>query len=249
MLCVSLIPTYAESRKVSVSIATDVLQLADVTVSVEDVDGDGIISLSDAIYAAHKEYCPNGVDGYSYIINDYGKTLTSVWDSTKSYSYGYAHNNGSAWTLDDEVFDGDSVYVYAYNDTVAWSDTYCYFDVTSVKVNEGESIKISLTGSGYDENWNLVYAPMAGAEITVDGEKTGIFTDGDGAVTLTGIKAGKHVISAVKENYYLVPPVCNATVNQTVAPATADFECLFFGLAVVSATMLAYLFISNRKNS
>ena len=74
---------------------------------------------------------------------------------------------------------------------------------------------LTLSAAGYDENWAPVTSPLAGAVITVNGEKTESVTDENGQVTLT-VEAGD-VISAVAEDATLVPPCCVAEDAQSDA--------------------------------
>ena len=65
---------------------------------------------------------------------------------------------------------------------------------------------LTLSSIGFDESYAPVVNPVAGAAITVNGEKTDAVTDENGQATVT-VKAGD-VISAVSETATLVPPCC-----------------------------------------
>jgi hypothetical protein len=111
------------------------------------------------------------------------------------------------------VKDGDSVYAFVYADQTAWSDTYSFFDKNTVTAQAGEVIELTLSYSGYDANWNTVVMPLEGAEITADGEATGLVTDAEGKVTFMVDEAGEYVLSAVSADKTLVPPVCVITIT------------------------------------
>ena len=127
-------------------------------------------------------------------------------------SYGYYVNNTAAMSLADPVADGDFINAFVYTDLTGWSDVYCFFDAETVAPGE---VTLTLSAAGYDENWAPVTSPLAGAVITVNGEKTESVTDENGQVTLT-VEAGD-VISAVAEDATLVPPCCVAEDAQSDA--------------------------------
>lgn len=203
-----------ETAEVSVTIA-DKGELVAVqeTVTVTDVDVDGALTINDALYAAHEAVYEGGAAaGYASAMSSWGLSITKLWGDT-SGSYGYYVNNTSAWSLADPVKDGDEVYAFVYADQAAWSDVYCFFDKTAVTAGAGEVIELTLTYKTYDENWNTVYKPLESAELTADGEATGIVTDADGKAVFMVDTAGEYLVSATAEGKTLVPPVCVITVT------------------------------------
>ena len=114
---------------------------------------------------------------------------------------------------------GDYVKAFVYTDLVTWSDTYCFFDVNTATVAEGEAVELTLSAAGYDEAWNPISVPVEGAVITVDGVATEYKTDAEGKVTVK-LEEGTHIISATSETQTLVAPVCKVTV--TAAAETPD---------------------------
>ena len=118
-------------------------------------------------------------------------------------SYGYYVNNEAAMGLADPLEDGDFVNAFVYTDTAAFSDTYAFFDEFDALAGE---VTLTLYAAGYDANWAPVTNPVAGAVITVNGEKTEAVTDENGKATLT-VQAGD-VVSAVSDSQTLVPPCC-----------------------------------------
>lgn len=210
-------------------------------VTVTDIDEDGALTVNDALYAAHEEaYNGGAASGYSYYTHkDYGLCIGKLWGDA-SGNYGYYLNNASCWSLADTVKDGDSLYAFVYSDGKFFSDTYCYFEENSIDAQAGEEVTLELYGAGYDESWNPISVPVAGATITVDGEATEIKTDENGSATIT-LDGGTHVISAVSADKVLVPPVCIAEVEEEfsivslilsiierIADAVAEFLGLFF---------------------
>lgn len=220
-LMLSMCPVTAlaagESATVYVTIADDngAAVMAAEAVTVTDHDGDGALTVHDALYAAHEQAFDGGAAaGYATAQTEYGASLSRLWGIENGSGYGYYVNNASAWSLVDPVADGDYVNAFVYTDTEAFSDAYCWFDQATVSGKEGDSVTLTLTAAGYDANWNSITLPVADAVITFDGEKTAYKTDKDGKVTLT-LDGGDYIISAVSDSKVLVPPVCKASVEAT----------------------------------
>lgn len=191
-----------------------VLQAAQEPVEVTDGDGDGALTVHDALLAAHDALYQGGAQaGYATDTGDYGLFITKLWGTENGGSYGYCLNNAACMSLTDPVAQGDYLTAYSYADLTAWSDTYAYFDVNTAQASAGEEITLVLSASGYDESWNPVTLPVEGAAVTANGEDTGCVTGADGSVALTFDEAGVYVISASSETAVLVPPVCVVTVG------------------------------------
>ena len=197
---------------VYVSIAYKEPKLTWVRVNVTDADEDGKFTICDALYCAHEQYFEDGADGFAYKETEYGLSLTKLGGIGDGAAFGYYLNNASPMSLLDEVKDGDSVYAFVYADNVNYSDTFCYFGENRITAGNGEEYTLTLTSAGFDENWAPVTSPLRDAQITVDGENTGIFTDEEGKAAIT-LTAGEHIISAVSDTMTLVPPVCTAEVK------------------------------------
>jgi len=174
-------------------------------VEVNDVDDDGIISINDALICAHDKYYEGGADeGFNSEESQYGITLTKLWGYNNGVAYGYYHNNGMAMSLLDEVTNGDYISAFVYRDVDFFSDTYTFFgDVQHLE----DSVQLTLNCIGFDENWNTVNLPLENAEITVNGNGSGIFTDSEGKCTLDIDKAGKYIISAKCDGMIIVAPI------------------------------------------
>ena len=176
-----------------------------------DVDGDGVISVSDAIASTHNEkYDGGAAAGYLAEDTDFGISIFKLWGVENGGSYGFYQNNAFVDSLLNPVSEGDIVSAYSYSDLVGWSDVYSYFDKT-VASAEGE-ITLTLKYIGYDENWETVHLPAANVGILVDGEPINSITDENGTVTLI-LEKGEHVVSAYTDAMTLVPPVCVVTVG------------------------------------
>ncbi len=204
----------ALSAAVTVTIANKgALVATQETVTVTDADEDGALTVNDALYAVHEAASEGGAAaGYATAQTEYGLSITKLWGD-ESGNFGYYLNNASAWSLADAVEDGDAVYAFVYTDCDFYSDMYTYFNVTTAKATAGEAITLTLSGMGFDAEWNPVTVPVADAVITVNGEATAFKTDKNGKVTIVLDTAGTAVLSAVSETQTLVPPVCVAAVE------------------------------------
>lgn len=204
------------------------LAAADEAVDVSDIDGDGSITIADALILAHDEFYDGGSDaGFATAEGDYGPMITKLWGVENGGSYGYYLNNTMAMGLSDEIKDGDHLNAFVYADATGWSDKYCYFNEFETEV-EGDKAEFTLSAASFDENWAPITVPVAGAAITIDGEKTDFVTDENGKVTVEFPETGKtYLLSAVSDTETLVPPVLTvetigAAVNDDAASAGAD---------------------------
>ena len=209
----------AADDAVYVTIANGSLMLAYESVPLTDIDGDGALTVNDALIAAHDAAFEGGAEaGFASADTEFGLSMTKLWGND-SGSFGYYVNNASALSLADPVKAGDHIVAYVYTDLDTWSDTYSFFDITTA---DGEKVTLTLSASGYDENWAPVTNPVSGAVITVDGEKTDIVTNEEGKAIVSVEDAGKHIISAVSDTMTLVPPVCVLTVTEAAPDTTPE---------------------------
>lgn len=235
-LLLTIVPAYADETSVATVTVTNGGIMAHETVSLRDTDGDGKLTISDALYLVHEAKYDGGAEA-GFLAEDgaYGKQLSKLWGVTGT-GFGYYVNNASAMSLGDEIGNGDKIVAYVYTDTTGWSDTYCYFDKTTVTVGKGGSVTLTLTAATFNANWEPVSMPVANAVILIDGQATQYKTDADGKVTVPLTEAGTVTISATSDTMVLVPPVCVATVREN--PPTAD------GTAVINACAVAMLIIT-----
>lgn len=200
---------------VSISDDTGALVLAYVPVAVSDADGDGALTICDALVCAHTMYHPDGAAAFVAEDTEWGKSLYVLWGIDNGGSYGYMLNDASPMSLLDEVKPGDHVKAYAYTDLTAWSDTYSYFAAPVAAVAVNEEVALTLSANGYDESWNPVTYPVQGAFLVVDGEVyDDVVTDAEGKFALTFPEVGVYTVSAVSNDLTLVPPVCIVTVTE-----------------------------------
>jgi len=204
----------AVSVFVSISDDTGALVLALEPVSVTDADGDGALTINDALILAHAAFHENGAEGYASAATEFGQSMTRLWGVENGGSYGYYVNNASAWSLLDPVAENDHIKVFVYTDLEAWSDTYAYFGSDIALVAPDQAFGMVLYAAGYDEAWNPVAIPVANAEIYVNGEATGVLTDAEGLSYFTISEPGLYTFTAVSEEINLVTPVCSVVVSE-----------------------------------
>ena len=209
LMLLSLTPVLAEETApvVYVTIANGEIVLACQEVELTDADEDGALTIADALYLAHEAAFEGGAEaGFACENTEYGLSMTKLWGVDNGGAFGYYVNDEMAMSLADPLEDGDYVNAYVYTDTTAYSDAYCFFDVKTTA--EGD-VTLTLSGVSFDESYAVVINPVAGATITINGEKTDVVTDENGQATVT-VKAGD-VISAVSDTATLVPPCCVVT--------------------------------------
>lgn len=208
LLCSSVAEEAEEDVWVYVTIAAGDLVMAQMPIELTDTDGDGLFTINDALYLAHEEFYEGGAEaGYATAETQWGLSLAKLWGIENGGSYGYYVNNVSANSLTDELVYGDFLNAFAYTDLAAWSDSYCYFDAYAIDANAGDEATLTLLCAGFDDAWNPVTLPVAGAVITFDGEASEFVTDENGSVTFT-VPENVFVISAQSDTATLVPPVC-----------------------------------------
>ncbi|MBR7085144.1 MAG: dockerin type I repeat-containing protein [Oscillospiraceae bacterium] len=222
------LPVSAEdSVKVFVTIADGdgKLALTQKAVTVTDVDNDGTLTISDALYQAHEDNYKGGAKaGYEALLNpEYGLSLEMLWGVTNGGSYGYYVNHAMAWSLGDAVKDGDFIDAFCYT-TEDYSDVYCYFDTRQADAVKGDSVTLTLNCIGFDETWLPVSLPVENAVITVNGKDTKYKTDADGKVTLKLNTVGTATISAKSDSAKLIPPVSIVNVSETAPTLFGDAD-------------------------
>ena len=210
MLCGAAL---AETVDVTVTNGQGEVCLAWAAVEVTDVDGDGALTIYDALYCAHEAFYEDGAEaGFSAEDQGYGPSLVKLWGEENGGSYGYCVNNVPSVSLADPVAAGDRIHAYAYQDLEAWSDQFSYFQVT-----EGDERSLTLFVLGYDADWNVVETRLAGAAVIVDGEDSGLVTDENGAIEIAALnitEPGEHILTASCADAVIVPPVFTITVSE-----------------------------------
>lgn len=205
----AVVPAAFAEDTVFVTICNGELVLPLCEVALTDADGDGALTINDALINAHDTAYEGGADaGYGASMSEYGLGMTILWGVENGGSYGYYVNDASAWSLTDPVKAGDHITAFVYTDLTTWSDTYSYFDTIAAVGEAGEQLTLTLNAVTFDENYAPVVVTVAGADITVNGETVVGQTDENGQITLDVTEAGTYVVSAVANDAVLVPPVC-----------------------------------------
>ena len=197
--------------------------MADKPVTVKDLNGDGVLTVDEALKAAHNAYCPGG---YESSLGTYGSGyVTKLWGVTNKGYLFYVDNVPLSKGVQDsssKVEEGSHLYASILQDETHWADWYTYFDKTTATVEAYSDLTLKLSGFlGMGEG-----APAASA---VSGVSVGTWVDGkfkaidglttgkDGTVTVSFEEAGTYVITA------------NGTVHDKVkdygATEAIDWDC------------------------
>lgn len=167
----------------------------------------------------------------------FGDDLTGVlecnasgWITTAFYQPGssvtYHQNTSTPYSLNIAINNNDYIDFAFYMDPY-YMDMYCSFDVREATIEVGKSITLSAVGEGYDASWNVVKAPLANADITVNDEIAGT-TDSNGEITLSFDEAGTYSISteATVNGQYVFAPYALIHVaekaDEPTVPVTPD---------------------------
>lgn len=203
-----------------------------------DQNADNIVTIDEVLSYAHRIHYKGGADaGYASEETQYGLSLLKLWGD-EGGAYSYYLNNASAISLADEVKPGDHIYAFVYTDTMNFSDTYSYFNKTHAYAEKGDIATLTLMRSGYDASWNPITEPVAGAVITINGEKTDLITNEKGEVAITYDKAGELLVSAVHDEMNLTPPVLIANVEGGGNPALIVLIVAIVLIISVSAVVI-----------
>ena len=197
--------------------------VAQAKVTVSDRDRNGTITVDEALYATHEALYDGGAEaGYSTFVGDYGLSLAILWGKGTpevSATSGYYLNNASCWSLNDAISAGDYLTAFNYYDTMFWSDSYSYFGENTTSANQGALVTLTLNALGYDENWNQVSSPYAGAKVMLLGTSVEALTtdaEGKAVIDTSMFQPGIYYAVAYTDAKNIVPAVCKITVNQRI---------------------------------
>lgn len=201
------------------------LPVAAEKVNVTDIDGDKTLTINDVLYCAHEQFYEGGAAaGFATETTKWGLSLMKLWGEANGGSYGYMVNNIAAYSMTDPVKENDYVAAYVFTDTKFLADKYSFFDKLTEEPECAAQVNLQLKKNDFDQEWKPLVLPVAGAEITVNGEPTGIFTDEDGRASVLFDKNGKYLVSATAKDQVIVPPVCVVEVScyEEATPDEAD---------------------------
>ena len=223
---------------VSIADENGKLVLAYEKVSLSDTDGDGILTVGDALSKAHESYYEEGKTGFSSEKTQFGTSMTKLWGVVNGGSYGCYINDVFAMSCADVVKSGDHIYAFVYTDTVTFSDSYSYFDIQSITAKRGDTVTLTLCSSGYDESWNICSAPVANAIILINGLDSGVRTDENGKTYITVDSRKDIVLSAYSNDQTITPPVCIISVETPFEIPMIAYFCLVCVVAVIGGILL-----------
>ena len=227
LICLSALfslSVFAEEEakiNVKVSVTTkNSIKAGLVSVAVGDEDGDGAITISDALYVTHKLHCVDGVSGYAAEESEWGLSLVKLWGDD-SGNFGYYLNHKPANSLADPIKEGDVVSACIYTGTYPGLESYTYFDQDTVTVSEGGSVTLTLMKISYDENFNAVSTPVPNAKLTVGEAAWNDYkTDENGKVTFSPEWTAEMAVSAKTDDESIIMPVCKVWVDDV--PENSD---------------------------
>ncbi len=210
-------PTVAEDAPtvyVSITDDTGALVLACAPVSVTDADGNGHLTMNDALICAHETYYPDGAVGYLAEESEFGMSVYRLWGVENGGSYGYCINDAFCINPYAVIWEGVHVKAYAFTDLSSFTDLYGFFQAPTMTVKTGEAVEMTLSVNAFDENWSAVVRPVPGAALSINGEPAGVVTDDAGMALLTFDAPGVYTVSAASDTITLVAPVCIVTVEE-----------------------------------
>lgn len=180
-------------------------------------------NLNDVFLSVHKNYYPDGTDGYASSEGEYGFGIDMLWGDT-SYNFGYQVNGGeeSVMGLGHIVKDGDHIEAAIYKNLYPDTESYAKFQNAENVANTGKPLTLTLLYvSGYDENWQSIFSPCQDATIIINGEETEYITDDSGEVSIIFDTPGEYVVSAEKQKQVneqmrpaITAPVCKVLVKE-----------------------------------
>ena len=204
--------------------------VAQASVTVTDLDSNGVLTVDEALYATHQAYYDGGAEaGYNSFTGTYGLSLGVLWGKGTpgtSAAASYWLNNAGCWSLADEIKEGDYLTAFNYYDTVYWSDSYAFFDKNEAEGKSGSSVNLTLYAMGYDENWNSVPSPYAGAKVRfLDNEAVEEFVadkNGEVKISLNDVEQGSYYVVAYNDSCSIVPTVCKINVTKSSSRPTSS---------------------------
>jgi len=210
----------SQTVNVFISIAdTGNLVLNNEPLAVEDSDGDGSVTVDEVLMAAHASFYKGGIKGYATEdLGKYGQCISRLWGVDNGGFYGFHVNNNLDFSgeeqLSDPVLPGDYVYAFSFQDLETWSDIFSYITGEIQTAEDGTSCYSGvLMTLERDEFQKQLRLPLSGAEIVVNRDKTGIFTDEDGCFSVPLSVSGSYELCAEAADLTLIPPVCRFDIT------------------------------------
>ncbi len=170
-------------------------------------------TMLDATIAAHIAVCGEDEPGFKATPSEYGGGYMTTVCLVPTSSVGYDINDsqigddGVYYGLDTVIKKNDEIRLYFYTDQVLFSDTYVFFDKTSIKGKKGSEQTLNAFYYEFDEDYNAIKTPAAGLKVTYNGKKIGT-TDENGNVTFKIKKKGIISAKGSIKDAQIVKPYC-----------------------------------------
>ena len=245
LLSVGISADDATTMNISMTISDEngELVLIKAPVCVKDEDRDGVLTVNDALIAAHNTYCEGG---YRYENTTGIPQITSLWGAS-DLAYGVFNNGGNVWMLSEYLAEDDHIQAYVYTDSENLTDAFSYFSKENLTFETGKET-LTLYAYGITVDGNLLSQPAAGAVITVNGKDTKIKTDKNGTFTISAkdlVMGEENVISARSDRERIVPPVLVVTPNAENIKKTYS-EGLLLALMVLTVILVTAIVFTVR---
>ena len=198
------------------------------TVTVQDLNADGVHSYDEALMAAHKALLAE--DGYAKNETETGTYVTKLWGVETSNILFYQNGKAIETTVDqDTVAANDTLYASINQDDKYYSDKFTTFDLTSKSITAGLDVELTLTDSEGNAVPNMQIGTWKESQFV---PMEGVTTDENGKITLNFDETGSYVITAtgtikdmvtdyskypetseVEFDCPIMPPVCTVNVK------------------------------------
>ena len=184
-------------------------------VTVKDLDGNGKLTVDEALTAAHDAYYDGGAaSGYGTAVSEqYGAYISKLWGD-ESGAYGYLDNDVFCYSLDDEVKANDNLVAYVYKDATGYSDAYIRFGAKQYTTEEDSPIAVEIEKAGWDGTFtSLDGVQLTACDLSFQPVDQDIYTVDGYDVTFS--KAGTYYLTASgTESLNVVPAVAKVTVAE-----------------------------------
>ena len=189
--------TFTVSNQGVLAAAKDGSIMVNRSVTVKDIDGNGVLSYDEALTAAHEKYCASGAEGYVAP----GGWVAKLWGNESTNNLFFKNGAATAIVTEEAVAEGDALYVSVNKDNTYYADWYTAFDVQKETLRTNTPLSLTLKGAqGMSYQADAVKA-VSGVEIGTweDGvfkKIEGKTTNEKGEVELTFNKPGTYYVTA-----------------------------------------------------
>lgn len=184
--------------------------MVEVPLVVSDSNGDGAITVKEALEQVHLKYCPKG---FSVKKEKDGPVISKLWNH-KVVNSGFYVNNHKGLSLQESLNFYDSLYVFSEKSAV---DTYTYFDKNDDQAASFREYPVQLYREAYNSKGKVIALPLENAElyqVKEDGSLKDLHvkTDKEGKATLIFREAGDVILTAKPPMKDVVSPVLKVKV-------------------------------------